>query len=290
MTAMGTPQNNNWAKALMSHLRRDFWSALPAYIGGLVVLFWIVVALTAPLWAPYSPLDMVGARLQPPSADHYFGTDGLGRDVLSRTLYGAAQSLPIAVVVVVVGATVGAVLGAAAGFLGGWTNTIVMRLVDVTLSFPPMLLAMAVAVALGPGLKTAAVAMIIVWWPLYARLMQSQVISVKQMDHVEAAVSSGVRRFRILWRYILPLSWTPILINATMDFGQVVLLAAALSFIGLGAAPPTPEWGQMISEGAVNFYTWWIAAAPGLAILSVVLALNFIGDRVRDVLDPRSTT
>lgn len=280
-----SPRIQSWRPAL----RRNFLPALPAYLGVAIVLFWIVVALTASLWAPFSPFDMVGQRLQPPSREHLFGTDGLGRDVLSRTLYGAAQSLPIAILVVVVGASIGVVLGAAAGFLGGWTNTVIMRLVDMTLSFPPMLLAMAVAVALGPGLGTAALAMIIVWWPLYARLMQSQVISVKQMDHVEAAISSGVGRFRILRRYIFPLCWTPILINATMDFGQVVLLAAALSFIGLGAAPPTPEWGQMISEGAVNFYSWWIAAAPGVAILSVVLALNFIGDRVRDILDPRSS-
>ncbi|WP_315857461.1 ABC transporter permease [Rhizobium leguminosarum] len=253
----------------------------------MIIVFWIVAALTAQYWMPYSPLDMVGRRLQPPNLTNLFGTDGLGRDIFSRTLSGAVYSIPIAFFVVCVGGLLGSCLGAIAGFFGGWTNTIIMRLVDVTLSFPPMLLAMAVAASLGPGLWTATAAMIAVWWPLYTRLMQAQVISVKQMEHVDAAISSGVKRGRLLSKYILPLCWTPMLINATMDFGQVVLLAASLSFIGLGAAPPAPEWGAMVSDGAVNFYYWWIAAAPGVAILSVVLALNFIGDRVRDILDPR---
>lgn len=267
--------------------RRDLWSVVPGYIGLVIILFWIMAALTSRYWIPYAPLDMVGRRLQPPSFAHLLGTDALGRDVFSRTMAGAVYSIPIALLVVSVGAVFGSLLGAIAGFFGGWTNTLIMRLVDVTLSFPPMLLAMAVAASLGPGLWTATLAMIAVWWPLYTRLMQAQVISVKQMEHVDAAISSGVKPRRLLIRYILPLCWTPILINATMDFGQVVLLAASLSFIGLGAAPPAPEWGAMVSDGAVNFYYWWIAAAPGIAILSVVLALNFIGDRVRDILDPR---
>ncbi len=157
-----------------------------------------------------------------------------------------------------------------------------MRLVDVTLSFPPILLAMAVAASLGPGLPNASVAMIIVWWPIYARLMRAQVLEVKSREHVEAAVAGGAGRMRVLLVHILPLCWTPTLVNATMDFGQVVLLAASLSFIGLGAVPPTPEWGSMISEGASNFYQWWIAAGPGLAILTVVLATSFLGDGLRD--------
>lgn len=200
--------------------RANLWSVVPGYIGLAIIVFWILAALTAQFWVPYAPLDMVGRRLQPPSWLHLLGTDGLGRDVFSRTMSGAVYSIPIALVVVLVGAFLGSLLGAIAGFFGGWTNTIIMRLVDVTLSFPPMLLAMAVAASLGPGLWTATIAMIAVWWPLYARLMQAQVISVKQMEHVEAAISSGVRRGRLLRKYILPLCWTPILINATMDFGQ----------------------------------------------------------------------
>jgi len=163
-----------------------------------------------------------------------------------------------------------------------------MRLVDITLSFPPILLAMAVTASLGPGLGNAAIAMVIVWWPVYARLMRGQVLSIRSREHVEAATAAGASHTRTLVKHILPLSWSPILINATMDFGQVVLLTASLSFIGLGASPPTPEWGSMISEGAIHFYQWWICSGPGAAILSVVLGFNFLGDGLRDLLDPRS--
>lgn len=257
-------------------------------IGCAVILAWIVVALTIQWWAPYDPLDMVGRRLSAPSADHWLGTDALGRDVLTRTLHGAIQSLPIAAVVILVGVSLGVLLGALAGFIGGVVDSVVMRAVDITLSFPPILLAMAITSSLGPGLHNAAIAMIIVWWPVYARLMRAQVISVKEQEHVDAAVVAGAMPGRILGKHILPLCWTPILVNATMDFGQVVLLAASLSFVGLGALPPTPEWGSMISEGAIHFYYWWIAAGPGLAIMSLVLSFNFLGDGIRDILDPRT--
>jgi peptide/nickel transport system permease protein len=264
------------------------WLTLPVMAGGMVVAFWVVVALSVELWSPYAPLEMVARRLQPPSADHLLGTDALGRDVLSRTLHGARHSIPIAVIVVIAAVTLGALLGAAAGFLGGLVDGAIMRLVDVTLAFPPVLLAMAVAASLGPGLENAAIAMIIVWWPIYARLMRAQVLEVKEREHVEAAIAGGAGRIRLLGVHILPLCWTPVLINATMDFGQVVLLAASLSFIGLGALPPTPEWGSMISDGAVHFYQWWIAFGPGLAILTVVLGFNFLGDGLRDYFDPRT--
>jgi peptide/nickel transport system permease protein len=162
-----------------------------------------------------------------------------------------------------------------------------MRAADVTLSFPPILLAMTVAAALGPGLPNAGVAMVIVWWPIYARLMRAQVLEVRTREHVEAAIAGGAGRTRVLVVHIVPLCWTPTLINATMDFGQVALLAASLSFIGLGAVPPSPEWGSMIAEGASKFYSWWIAFGPGMAILSVVLATAFLGDGLRDVFDRR---
>jgi peptide/nickel transport system permease protein len=264
------------------------WLTLPVMVGGAVVAFWLVVALTVQYWAPYPPLEMVGKRLQPPSAEHLLGTDALGRDVLSRTLYGARDSIPIAVVVVFAAVALGSLLGALAGFFGGLPGGAIMRLVDVTLAFPPILLAMAVAASLGPGLENAAIAMIIVWWPVYARLMRAQVLDVKEREHVEAAIAGGAGRFRLLTTHILPLCWTPVMVNATMDFGQVVLLAASLSFIGLGALPPSPEWGAMISDGATHFYQWWIALGPGLAILSVVLGFNFLGDGLRDLLDPRT--
>ncbi|QKC93516.1 ABC transporter permease [Mesorhizobium sp. NZP2298] len=264
------------------------WLTAPLVIGTVVILFWLFMTVFANLVVRFDPLEMVARRLQPPSWAHWLGTDALGRDVLARTLHGAAHSLPIAVLVVVSAVVIGSLLGAISGFVGGLTGAAIMRLVDVTLSFPPMLLAMAVAASLGPGLGNAAIAMVLVWWPVYARLMRAQVLEVKEREHVEAAIAAGARPSRVLFKHILPLCWTPVLISATMDLGQVVLLAASLSFIGLGATPPTPEWGSMISDGAVHFYQWWIAFGPGAAILTIVLGFNFIGDGLRDILDPRS--
>lgn len=277
MTALSAPR-----------MIRPRWLTLPLMVGVLLVLFWLLATVVAPLMTAHDPLDMVGRRLQPPSWDHLLGTDALGRDVLSRTLHGARHSIPIAVAVVILAVAIGSSLGALAGFLGGLADTVIMRLVDVTLSFPPMLLAMAVAASLGPGLWNAAIAMVIVWWPVYARLMRAQVLEVREREHVEAAIASGATRTRVLTRHILPLCWTPVLISATMDLGQVILLAASLSFIGLGATPPTPEWGSMISDGAAQFYSWWVALGPGLAILTIVLGFNFIGDGLHDYFDPRS--
>ncbi|MCL6284178.1 ABC transporter permease [Ruegeria sp. 2012CJ41-6] len=273
---------------LARRLLVPYWLTLPMAIGLAIVLFWLLMVVLAPVVAPYDPLELVGRRLQPPSWQHWLGTDALGRDVLSRTLFGALHSIPIAVIVVVLAVSFGALLGALSGYIGGLFGSAIMRLVDVTLSFPPMLLAMAVAASLGPGLENAAIAMVIVWWPVYARLMRAQVLEVREREHVEAAIAAGASRPRILFKHILPLCWTPILISATMDLGQVILLAASLSFIGLGATPPTPEWGSMISDGAQQFYSWWVAFGPGVAILTVVLGFNFIGDGLHDYLDPRS--
>jgi peptide/nickel transport system permease protein len=264
------------------------WATPPVVIGGVIALFWIVTLLTVHWWAPYDPTMLAGMRFSPPTWANWMGTDALGRDVFTRSLYGVRQSLPIALAVIGSAVVIGAALGAIAGYVGGILDEIIMRAVDVTLSFPPILLAMAVTASLGPGLRNAAIAMVIVWWPIYARLMRAQVLAIREREHVEAAIASGARPSRVLFKHILPLCWSPIIVNATMDFGQIVLLAASLSFIGLGAVPPTPEWGQMISEGALYFYRWWIAAGPGIAILSIVLAFNFLGDGLRDILDSRS--
>ena len=207
--------------------------------------------------------------------------------MLIRTFYGARYSLTIAAIVVVAAVVIGSVIGAVSEFFGRWVDAVLMRIVDITLSFPPVLLAMSVAASLGPGLQTTAIAMVVVWWPLYARLMRGQVIEVLSRDHIEAAIAGGASNTRLLLKHVLPLSWTPTLVSATMDFGQVVLLAASLSFIGLGTKPPTPEWGSMIAQGAAQFYSWWIAFGPGLAILSIGLACNFIGNSLRDLLDPK---
>jgi len=257
-------------------------------IGGVILVVWLIVFLTVHWWAPYDPFEAAGPRLTSPNGDYWFGTDALGRDVFSRVMYGSRESLPISVAVIASAVLIGSTLGAAAGFLGGTFDSVIMRLADVTMSFPAILLAMAVAAALGPGLRNGFFAMVIVWWPIYARLLRAQVMAVKQREHIEAAVSIGATRGRILRRHVLPLSFTGVLVNATMDLGQVVILTASLSFLGLGALPPSPEWGAMITEGAKNFYQWWIAVAPGAAMLSVVLGFNFLGDGLRDAFDVKA--
>jgi peptide/nickel transport system permease protein len=259
----------------------------PIVAAAVVAFAWLLVVLTVSWWAPYGPLESTGKRLESPNASHWLGTDALSRDVFTRVLYGARQTLPISVAVIVSAVLIGSILGSIAGYVGGWLDTAIMRLVDVTVAFPPIFLAMAVAAALGPGLRNAFVAMVIVWWPIYARLLRGQVLSIKHRDHIQAAVSIGAKPVRILRKHILPLSFTPALINATLDLGQVVILTATLSFLGLGAKPPSPEWGAMITEGAKFFYQWWVAVAPGLAILTIGLAFNFLGDGLRDAFDVR---
>lgn len=272
--------------------RRSLWRDAirrPQVAFGIVVsTFWLLVMLTVSWWAPGGLFASAGKRLERPSADHWLGTDQLGRDVLVRTLHGARQSLPISGAVIGSAVIIGCLLGAAAGYLGGWVDSTIMRATEVTMAFPAILFAMAISAALGPGLRNAFIAMVLVWWPIYARLLRGQVLSMKQREHVEAAVSIGATKGRILRKHVLPHSLTPVLVNATMDFGQVVLLTASLSFLGLGAKPPSPEWGSMLYEGAKFFYQWWMALGPGLAILVVVLSWNFMGDGLRDALDPRS--
>jgi peptide/nickel transport system permease protein len=257
----------------------------PSLVGITSLVTWAVVAITLPLWSPSDPLEPVAARLQGPSWSHLMGTDALGRDVFIRALWGSRISLPVSGIVIVSAVVLGTVVGALAGFLGGWVDAALMRFVDITMAFPPILLAMAITASLGPGVRNAVIAMVLVWWPIYARLLRAQVIAVKQREYVESAQAIGASQWLILRRYVLPMSYTPVLVNATMDFGQVVLLTASLSFIGLGSRPPSPEWGAMITEGATTFYQWWIAAAAGLAILLVVLAFNFVGDALRDTFD-----
>lgn len=263
------------------------WLRVPVVVSITVIAFWVIVAFTVSWWTPFDPLARVGGVLQPPSSDHLLGTDGLGRDVFTRMMFGARSSMPLALAVIVFGAGIGCILGAAAGFIGGWVDSIIMRVADVTLSFPAILLAMVVTAALGKGIFNIGIAMIVVWWPIYARLLRAQVLAVKEQDHVESARAAGAGRWRVLLVHVLPLSMTPVLVNSTMDFGLVVLLSAGLSYVGLGAVPPTPEWGLSINEGTLHFEQWWVAAGPGMAILSIVLAFNFLGDGLRDYLDVR---
>ena len=278
-----TPSESPWARSLRILVHNRM-----AMAGAAVILLWTLTAIAAPFIAPYDALSQsIEDRLSPPSVRHPFGTDELGRDVFSRVVYGARISLPVGLVVVLFSMLMGALVGALAGYIGGIFDLLIMRLADITLAFPSIVLALAIASVLGPSLKNALIAMILVWWPEYARLMRGQVLSVKNNEYVTAARSIGVSSGRILARHIIPNTSAPIVVKASLDAGSAILTIAALSFIGLGAVPPTPEWGTMISMGRFKFYNWWLTTFPGLAVLSVVLGFNFLGDGLRDAFDPQ---
>jgi peptide/nickel transport system permease protein len=259
-------------------------------VGVLLITVWALVAVTFPLWGPFDPVtdqDLL-SRLAPPSAEHWFGTDELGRDVFSRVMAGAQLSLPTAVVTVLVSALVGSVVGAFAGFVGGVVDEAIMRFCDIVLSFPAIVLALALATALGPSARNVVISIAVVMWPEYARLMRGQVLSIRNNLHVTAAKSVGAGPVRVFTRHVLPFGLPPVVVKATVDLGMVILLAAGLSFIGVGAPPPAPEWGAMVSEAQNFMDQWWLAVFPGLAILSLVIAFNFVGDAMRDKLDPHT--
>ena len=246
-------------------------------------------AVFAPLLAPYDPLTQaLASRLEPPSPAHVLGTDQLGRDIASRLLYGARISLFIGVVVVASAGIFGTCIGLVAGYVAGLVDESLMRLTEVFLAFPPLILAMAIAGALGPSLTNAIIAIAAVTWAVYARLARGQILSLRRREFVEAARSIGVHPVRILARHLLPNAVAPLLIQASFDMGAAIIAAAGLSFIGFGAQPPTPEWGVMISEGR-NFISTqpWLSLFPGLAILFAVGSFNVLGDGLRDELDPR---
>ncbi|SDN74608.1 peptide/nickel transport system permease protein [Klenkia soli] len=284
----GLPQTPLDDEKLPFRVRMRRFARPQIVVGAVVVLVWVGVIALAGVLAPHDPFASSGGRLLPPSAEHLFGTDSLGRDVFSRVLHGARLSLPIAVLAIVLSVAVGSVVGAVAGFFGGWVDAVLMRTADITMAFPSILLAMAVAAALGPGLTNAFLAIVAVWWPIYARLVRGQILSIKEREHVLAARAIGMSRTAILRKHVLPHSLTPVSVNATMDLGSIIILVASLSFLGLGALPPSPEWGAMITDGAANFYQWWIAAGPGIAMITVVLAVNFLGDGLRDVFDVKN--
>jgi peptide/nickel transport system permease protein len=259
-----------------------------AVLGGLVIVVWVAVSALAPEIAPYDPVDQdIDNRLGAPSAGHWLGVDGLGRDVLSRVLYGGRVSLPVAAVVVVVASVFGTLYGGLAAYLGNWPEEVAMRIVDMVLAFPSLILAMAIAAALGPSIENSMLALLVVWWPPYARLARGQVLALKARDFVSAAAALGLRDRRILLRHVLPNAAAPSIVLMAMDFGNAIIITAALSFLGLGAVPPTPEWGAMVAEGRELVAQWWISTFPGIAILMVAIACNFVGDALRDAIDPR---
>jgi peptide/nickel transport system permease protein len=260
--------------------------------GAAVALVITTIALLAPVLAPF-PADAGSAThpvisLQAPSAHHLFGTDQVGRDVLSRVIYGARVSPLIAVFVLLIASAVGIPLGVAAGYFGGVTDEIIMRITDVFLAFPPLLLALALAAVLPASLTSLTIAIAITWWPWYTRLVRGQAASVAGRPFVDACRTLGLQRWRILLRHVLPNSVTPLIVQVSLDVGGVILTASALSFLGLGAQDPTPDWGLMVAEGQNYFTTqWWLVTYPGLAILLTALAFTLLGDGLRDVLDPR---
>jgi peptide/nickel transport system permease protein len=257
------------------------------WVGLTILMLFILVIVFADVIAPVDPLAQdLAFRLKPPTSEHPFGTDELGRDIYSRVVHGARISLPASFFVVIVSVVVGTFLGALAGFWGGVVDEAIMRIADVTLAFPSIVLALAISAFLGPSLTNAIIAACVVLWPEYARLMRSQVLVVRSFEFVMAARSIGMRELSILVRHILPNGWTPLIIKAALDVGGIILLVSALSFLGLGVTPPAPEWGAMIALGRTKFYQWWLATFPGLAILLVIFGCNLLSEGLRDWLDP----
>jgi peptide/nickel transport system permease protein len=272
---------------------RLFTRSASSLAGLAIVLVFLAVTAVGPWIVPY-PEDARGAvhlerKLQPPSAAHWFGTDEVGNDVYTRVVLGARVSLQIGLIITTIAALIGVPLGIVAGYLGGTVGELIMRVTDVFLSVPALILALAVVGALGPGIVNAMIALSLVWWPGYVRLVQGKTLALKQETYVEAARAVGTGRLRIVFVHILPNCVSPIVVKASMDMGLAILAAASLGFIGLGAQPPHPEWGAMISHGRNYLPTWWwYSAFPGLAIYLTVLGFNLLGDGLRDLLDPKS--
>ena len=267
---------------------RSPWRRPLAVAGIVIVTAWVLVAIFAPLLAPDDPLNDNFPILAPPSGAHWLGTDEVGHDVFSRVLYGARLTVPLAVILVVSCMIIGAILGAVAGFFGGWVDGTIMRLADLVFAFPGIILALAISAALGADLHNAVIAVVIVNWPAYARLVRSLVLSARSAQYVTASRLLGASGVRALAVDIRPNATGPVLVIAALDVGNAALLLSGLSFLGLGAQKPTAEWGAMVAAGAQNFDKWWVGLFPGLAILTVVLAFNFVGDALRDALDPRT--
>lgn len=270
------------------------WRALTrnrlSVLGLALVALFLLMALVGPYVAPYDPVaQQVDAAFQPPSRAHWFGTDSLGCDVASRVLAGARYSVPTGFLVVAAAAVVGVLVGAIAGFVGGRVDEVLMRTTDLFLAFPSLILAMAIAGALGPSLANALAALAVTWWPAYARLVRAEVLRLRQAQYVEAARALGVPPARILGLHILPNCIVPVVVQATLDLGAVILTASSLSFIGFGAQPPTPEWGAMINAGRSYMVSYpWVVAFPGAAVFLCVMGFNLLGDGLRDALDPRA--
>lgn len=269
-------------------LKKLFKSNYLFTAGVIICIFWILMAILAPVVAPYDPITQdLSIRLQAPSAAHIFGTDNFGRDIFSRVIYGGRYSLLAGLLTVIIAGAIGTFYGAIAGYVGGQIDNVMMRFSEMIMSFPSLILAMIINAVLGANLFNTMFALVIVAWPSYARLMRSVVLSVKENEYVTAAEALGASKMRILVKEIIPNSISSVLIMATTDIGNQILMFSTLSFLGLGSAPPTPEWGMMVSDGVDYFNKFWIAGFPGLAIFTMAVGANFIGDGLRDLLDPK---
>ena len=262
-----------------------------ALLGLAIVVALVLMAIFAPWLAPYSPTegDLRTLRLLPPSAAHWFGTDDQGRDILSRLIHGSRITLFVVVLVAVLAAPVGLLVGTVAGYAGGWLDALLMRITDIFLAFPKLILALAFVAALGPGIENAVIAIAITSWPPYARIARAETLTVRQADYIAAVRLIGASPWRIVLRHIMPLCLASLIVRVTLDMAGIILTAAGLGFLGLGAQPPMPEWGAMIAGGRQYVLDqWWVAAGPGAAIFVVSLAFNLLGDGLRDALDPKA--
>jgi len=294
MSALMTPTESLPAAAPTGAARRPSWAARLRRHGGIasaagLLVLMLLLSLAAP-WLPIadpSAIDLA-AKLLPPGAGHWFGTDSLGRDILAQVVHGARISLLIGVGVVLVALAIGVPLGLVAGYAGGRVDSVLMRCSDLFLAFPPLLLPIMLVAMMGPGLENAMLAVAVSWFPWYARIARAAAMSIKAENYIVSARAFGASHARIVWRHVLPNCTTPIIVQASLDFGYAILTTASLGFIGLGATPPTPEWGLMISNSRSVFLEyWWTAAFPGLAIFLAVMAANLLGDGLRDLLDPK---
>ncbi|RVU47348.1 nickel transporter permease [Rubrivivax rivuli] len=271
---------------------RSFARNRLALVGLVLVLALVVLAVLAPWIAPHSPtVGDLAQRLQPPSATHWFGTDDQGRDIFSRLLHGSRITLFVVVLVAVLAAPIGLLVGTAAGYAGGWVDALLMRITDIFLAFPRLILALAFVAALGPGIENAVIAIAITSWPPYARIARAETLTLRQADYIQAVRLLGAGPVRVVLRHVMPMCVPSVIVRVTLDMAGIILTAAGLGFLGLGAQPPLPEWGAMIAAGrAYVLDQWWVAAAPGAAIFIVSLAFNLLGDGLRDALDPRAAS
>lgn len=298
MTARDWLLDDSPASRTQANLGRAWRMALAllrnplAVVGALIILGLILTAAFAPWIAPASPYGQdLANRLQPPSGQHWMGTDELGRDIFSRVVYGSRITLTIVALVAVISAPLGLIVGAVAGYFGGWPDRLLMGVTDIFLSMPKLILALAFVAALGPGIENAIIAIAITAWPAYARIARAETLTFRDSEFISAVRLLGASHGRIIFRHVLPLCTSSMIVRVTLDMAGIILTAAGLGFLGLGAQPPLPEWGAMISRGRTFILDqWWVATMPGFAIILVSLGFSLLGDGLRDVLDPKQGT